>query len=226
MLAQEITHYIKKPQEGDNVVIKLDMAKAYDRVSWAFTCIAMRTMGFGEVFIDLVWRIMSNNWYSVIVNGSRHGFFHSTRGLKQGDPLSHVLFILGVEVLSRMLNLLHQDQNYKGFHMQIGGPQINHLCFADDVIIFTAATRSSLQLIMKTLSTYEAVSDQSINKENSHFMVPTNTPMETIDMVKDITGFYQKASPISYLGCPLYIGGQRIIYYSELVAKVVKRISG
>ncbi|WMV46072.1 hypothetical protein MTR67_039457 [Solanum verrucosum] len=182
MLAQEITHYIKKPQEGDNVVIKLDMAKAYDTVSWAFTCIAMRTMGFGEVFIDLVWRIMSNNWYSVIVNGSRHGFFHSTRGLKQGDPLSPVLFILGAEVLSRMLNLLHQDQNYKGFHMQIGGPQINHLCFADDVIIFTAATRSSLQLIMKTLSTYEAVSDQSINKENSHFMVPTNTPMETIDM--------------------------------------------
>ncbi|WMV32834.1 hypothetical protein MTR67_026219 [Solanum verrucosum] len=182
MLAQEITHYIKKPQEGDNVVIKLDMAKAYDRVSWAFTCIAMRTMGFGEVFIDLVWTIMSNNWYSVIVNGSRHGFFHSTRGLKQGDPLSPALLILGAEVLSRMLNLLHQDQNYKGFHMQIRGPQINHLCFADDVIIFTAATTGSLQLIMKTLSTYEVVSDQSINKEKSHFMIPTNTPMEIIDM--------------------------------------------
>ncbi|KAH0695796.1 hypothetical protein KY289_013278 [Solanum tuberosum] len=185
MLAQEITHYIKKPQEGDNVVIKLDMAKANDRVSWVFTCIAMRTMGFGEVFIDLLWRTMSNNWYSVIVNGSRHGFFHSTRGLKQGDPLSPALFILGVEVLSRMLNLLHHDQSYKGFHMQIRGPQINHLCFADDVIIFTSATRSSLQLIMKTLNTYEVVSNQSINKEKSHFMVPTNTPMEIIDMDKE-----------------------------------------
>ncbi|WMV30189.1 hypothetical protein MTR67_023574 [Solanum verrucosum] len=97
--------------------------------------------------------------------------------------------------------------------------------FEDNVIIFTSATRSSLQLIMKTLSTYEVVSDQSINKEKSHFMVPTNTPMEIIDMVKDITGFYQKDSPISYLGCPLYTGGQRIIYYSELLAKLVKRIN-
>ncbi|XP_049378372.1 uncharacterized protein LOC125843202 [Solanum stenotomum] len=78
MLAQEITHNIKKPKEGDNVVIKLNMAKAYDRVSWSFTCLVLRAMGFGEVFIDLVWRTMSNNWYSVIVNGTRHCFFHST----------------------------------------------------------------------------------------------------------------------------------------------------
>ncbi|KAH0700756.1 hypothetical protein KY284_014971 [Solanum tuberosum] len=226
MLAQEITHNIKKPKEGDNVVIKLDMAKAYDRVSWSFTCLVLRAMGFGEVFIDLVWRTMSNNWYSVIVNGTRHGLFHSTRGLKQGDPLSPALFILGAEVLSRMLNLLYHDPNYKGFQMEIRGPQIYHLCFADDVIIFTSGTRASLQLIMKTLGTYEAVSDQLINKSKSHFMIPANTPPDIISLTQEITGFSQKTSLISYLGCPLYIGGQRIIYYSELVAKVVKKING
>ncbi|KAH0633200.1 hypothetical protein KY284_035986 [Solanum tuberosum] len=207
MLAQEIIHNIKKPKEGDNVVIKLDMAKAYDSVSWSFTCLVLSAMGFGEVFIDLVWRTMSNNWYSVIVNGTRHGFFHSTRGLKQGDPLSPALFILRVEVLSRMLNLLHHDPNYKGFQMEIRGPQINHLCFADYVIIFTSGTRTSLQLIMKTLGTYEAVSDQLINKSKSHFMIPANTPQDIISIIQEITGFSQKTSPISYLGCPLYIGG-------------------
>ena len=82
MLAQEIIHGIKLPKEGRNAVIKLDMIKAYDRVSWAYTCIVLRKMGFSEMFIDRVWRIMSNNWYSIVINGKRHGFFHSTRGLK------------------------------------------------------------------------------------------------------------------------------------------------
>ena len=61
MLAQEIIHQIKKPNIGSNVVIKLDMAKAYDRVSWSYICLVIRKMGFDEVFIDMVWRIMSNN---------------------------------------------------------------------------------------------------------------------------------------------------------------------
>ena len=61
MLAQEIIHGIKLPKEGKNVVIKLDMVKAYDRVSWAYTCIILRKMGFSELFIDRAWRIMSNN---------------------------------------------------------------------------------------------------------------------------------------------------------------------
>lgn len=54
MLAQNIIHHIKKPVIGGNVVLKLDMAKAYDRVSWSYICIAMRKMGFGEMFIDMI----------------------------------------------------------------------------------------------------------------------------------------------------------------------------
>lgn len=157
MLAQEIIHQIKKPTVGGNVVIKLDMAKAYDRISWSYICLVLRRMGFGEMFIDMVWRIMTDNWYSVIVNGTRHGFFHSTRGLKQGDPLSPALFILGAEVLSRLMNNLHGNPQYHGFYMEARGPQINHLSFADDVIIFASGRKNTLKLIMKTLSTYEYV---------------------------------------------------------------------
>ncbi|XP_069145607.1 uncharacterized protein [Solanum lycopersicum] len=97
MFAKEIIHQIKKPNIRSNVIIKLDMAKAYDRVSWSYICLVLRKMGFNEVFIDMVWTIMANNWFSIIVNGKRYGFFRSTRGLKHGDPLSPALFILGAE---------------------------------------------------------------------------------------------------------------------------------
>ncbi|XP_055824484.1 uncharacterized protein LOC129893019 [Solanum dulcamara] len=226
MLAQEIIHQIKKPNVGGNVVIKLDMAKAYDRVSWSYICLILRRMGFGERFIDMVWRIMSHNWYSIIINGSRHGFFHSTRGLKQGDPLSPSLFILGAEVLSRLLNNLHQHPHYHGFFMAKRGPQINHLSFADDIIIFSSGRSQTLQLIMDTLHTYESTSGQLINRDKSHFMIPSNAFNSTVRRIKQVTGFRQKNSPITYLGCPLYIGRQKLIYYSDLIAKVVARITG
>ena len=226
MLAQEIIHGIKLPKEGKNVVIKLDMVKAYDRVSWAYTCIILRKMGFSELFIDRAWRIMSNNWYSVVINGKRHGFFQSTRGLKQGDPLSPGLFIIGAEFLSRKLNHLQANHLYRGFNMERKGPQINHLSFADDIIIFTSTDCTSLQLIMKVIEDYEGVSDQMVNKDKSFFMVTDKTSQEIIENIKMVTGFTRKNSPINYLGCPLYIGGQRIIYFSEVVAKVIKKVSG
>lgn len=145
------------------------------------------------------------------------------RGLKQGDPLSPALFIMGAEVLARMLNALHNQQQYRGFYMERRGPQVNHLSFTDDVIIFGTNDRISMHLIMKTLANYEKVSDQLINKAKSHFMITDKTSQDSIEMIKEITGFSQHKSPMNYLGCPLYIGRQRIIYYSGLVDKVLKR---
>jgi len=69
----------------------------------------MRRFGFSETIIDMVWRLISNNWYSVLVNGKSFGFFQSSRGVKQGDPLSPNLFIIVVEVLSRGLNKMNEE---------------------------------------------------------------------------------------------------------------------
>lgn len=86
MLAQEIIHHIKKPNVGGNVVIKFDMAKAYDRILWSYICLVLRKMGFGETFIDMAWRIMADNWFSDIVNGAKHGFSTPPEDSNKGTP--------------------------------------------------------------------------------------------------------------------------------------------
>ena len=73
---------IRKKARGGNVALKLDMAKAYDRVSWIFIVRVLRKFGFGERLIDMVWRLVSNVWFSVIINGASHGFFKSSRGIR------------------------------------------------------------------------------------------------------------------------------------------------
>lgn len=68
LIAQEIIQDIGSLNVEGNVVLKLDMAKAYDRVFWPYICILMRKMGFCELWIDLIFRHMSSNWYSLLVN--------------------------------------------------------------------------------------------------------------------------------------------------------------
>uniref|UniRef100_A0A0V0H0J9 Putative ovule protein n=1 Tax=Solanum chacoense TaxID=4108 RepID=A0A0V0H0J9_SOLCH len=102
------------------------MAKAYDRVSWFFLMKVLRKMGISNDLVDIIWRLISNKWYSVLINGQSHVFFHSTRGVKQGDPLSPALFILSAEVLSRSLNALFDDVQYVGYGLPKWIAQINH----------------------------------------------------------------------------------------------------
>lgn len=84
LLTQEIIHRIRKENRGGNIVIKLDMSKAYDKLSWAFLTTTLRKMGFSEKTTDLIHNLVGNNWYSIIINGTRHGLFSSSIGIKRG----------------------------------------------------------------------------------------------------------------------------------------------
>lgn len=117
LLTQEIVADIRLRGKPANVALKLDMAKAYDRVSWRYLMHVLRKMRFAEHLITLIRRLIMNNWYSVLVNGQATGFFQSTRGVKQGDPLSPTLFLLSAEVLSRALSSLFDDNTYIGYGM-------------------------------------------------------------------------------------------------------------
>ena len=127
------------------------MAKVYDCVSWTFIVRVLRKFGFGERLIDMVWRLMSNVWFPVIINGASYGFFKSSRGIRQGDPLSPALFVIGAEVLSRGLNSLAAQSGFLGFTVPRGCPPVTHLAFADDVLVLANSASSSLKDIMLVL---------------------------------------------------------------------------
>ncbi|XP_075103669.1 uncharacterized protein LOC142178242 [Nicotiana tabacum] len=181
-------------------------------------------MGFGERFIGLVFGIISNNWYSVMLNGQPYGFFKLTRGVKQGDPISPTLFIIAAEALSRGLNALHLNLHFCGFGLPKWSPKINHLAYADDSIIFSSSDETSLQLIMAVLSDYEAASGQLINKAKSVVYLHHNAPINVVNKVVRISGIDRQDFPFTYLGCPIYYAKRKMNHYQGLITKVMNKL--
>ncbi|XP_075103911.1 uncharacterized protein LOC142178420 [Nicotiana tabacum] len=179
-----------------------------------------------DSWIEIIEILISEVWCSIIINGSRKGFFTSSQGLKQGDPLSPSLFILAAEVLSRSLNKLHTNENFIPFSMSCRGPQVNHLAYADDIVIFSSGNTKSVNLIMKQIKNYEKASGQKVNDNKNFFLTSPRTSAFRINRLRCCTRFIEKSFPFTYLGCPLYIGRKRISYFDGMVTKVVKKLSG
>ncbi|XP_022883346.1 uncharacterized protein LOC111400141 [Olea europaea var. sylvestris] len=82
-LPQEMIHYLHKPVRGGNVVLKVDIAKAYDRIDWDFLMHVLRSFGLSRKICDLVRQCVTSPWYFVMMNGTMKGFFKGGRG---GSP--------------------------------------------------------------------------------------------------------------------------------------------
>src|SRR5205809_5610383 len=87
----------------------LVMSKVYDSISLLDLIKILRKFGFNERTIDMIWRLISNCWYSIVINGKSCGYFKSNRGVRQGDPLSPILYIIASEVIARGLTSMHEN---------------------------------------------------------------------------------------------------------------------
>ncbi|XP_019160865.1 PREDICTED: uncharacterized protein LOC109157410 [Ipomoea nil] len=112
------------------------MMKAFDRVSWPFLRAVLDRFRFLVALINLVMNTLEATQLSVLINGVSCGFFQPTRGVKQGDPLSPLLFILASESLSCSLILKMGTGKLAPYSSRINCPIATHLAFADDIVIF------------------------------------------------------------------------------------------
>ncbi|KAL6329339.1 hypothetical protein AAG906_017644 [Vitis piasezkii] len=139
-------------------------------------------MGFGGRWCSWIKWCLSTVRFSVLVNGSLTSFFESSRGLRQGDPLSPYLFVIVMEAFSCLMKRAVEG----GFLMPCmvwgrrgEGVQISHLLFADDTLIFWL----------------------KVNLEKSE-LIPVGR-VENIGELADEFGYKVGILPSIYLGMPL-----------------------
>ncbi|XP_059460221.1 uncharacterized protein LOC132189495 [Corylus avellana] len=204
----------------------MDMEKAFDRMEWGFLLAIMEKLGFNPIWIHWIRICITSSSFSILLNGSPFGFFSPERGLRQGDPLSPFLFILGSEVFSRLMFREESLGSIKGLQISRNCSAIHHLLFADDLLIFGKATISEASCIKSCLDKYCYWSGQSINPAKSSIRFSKNTFPATSSAISNIIPYPSNPSNSLYLGLPILMGNSKKRAFQGIIDKVHSRIDG
>ena len=225
LIANEVIDYWQKRGEK-GVICKLDIEKAHDNINWQFLMKFIQHMGFGPKWIRWIWWCVSTVRFFGLVNGMPAGFFPSSRGLRQGDPLSPYLFILGMEVLSILL----RRAIARGFlsSCSFGGNEdsvfnISHLLFANDTMVFCEASEDQMLYLSWVLFWFEASSGLKINLEKSE-LIPVGR-LGNVEVLAAELGCQIGSLPSMYLGLPLGAGHKTVIVWDSVEEQMRKRLA-
>lgn len=225
-LAQEMVADLDRRSEAGNIIFKYDMSKAYDRVEWRFLLRSLRAMGFSEGFQDLIYRSICNIRYPVCVNGFYSAEFRSSSGVRQGDPLSPLLFVVAQQILSYNLNKLQEKGRVWSYRLGRNVSPISHIFYADDMLVFTNGRIRSIRCLHQLMIHYEESSGQKVNFEKSAFYPSKFIPNCRLARIQQISGCLKRNFPFKYLGAPIYRGRCQNAFFEDIMDKFARRLEG
>jgi hypothetical protein len=158
----EIAHKLRtKNLQG--LLLKLDFEKAYDRVSWDFLREVLLRKGFSALVVHRLMQLVSGGHTAVNVNGQVGPFFRNARGVRQGDPLSPILFDFMVDSLVAILSRASAAGHVQGVVPHLIPVGVTHLQYADDTMIMIEPTRVGVANLKLLLLCFENMSGLKIN---------------------------------------------------------------
>ncbi len=187
------------------VLCKPDLKKAYDHVNWELFLYLLRRCGFLAKWRRWIYFCISSVRFSILVNGSPCGFFQSSRGIRQGDPLSPMLFVIVMEALSKLIDKAIGAGLLSGFFMvEVANVplEISHLLFADDTLIFCEVNPDHLFHLRSILVWFEASSGLRVYLGKSELVQVGDMPV--LEDLANILGCKTMTLPMKYLGLPLW----------------------
>ncbi|PKI66568.1 hypothetical protein CRG98_013052 [Punica granatum] len=179
-------------------------------------------MGIPPTFLRWIKGCITSPYFSVAINGSLAGYFAGQRGLRQGDLLSPYLFVIAMEVFSNLLNTA-ADEGRVSFHPRCKSIKLTHLCFADDLLLFTNGSKESLIAILDVMNTFYNWSGLKLNSEKSEIFTG-GIDEEGVSELVNCSGFNRDTLPVRYLGIPLVSGKLSLKNCEALTERIVKRI--
>ncbi|GAU51437.1 hypothetical protein TSUD_413370 [Trifolium subterraneum] len=195
LIANEVVDEARKSKK-DLMLFKVDFENSYDLVDWGYLDKVMGRMSFPTLWRKWIKECVCTTTASVLVNGSPIDEFPLERGLRQGDPLSPFLFLLGAEGLYVLMEAVVDRHLFEGYRIGERDPvPVSHLQFADDTLLLGVKSWVNMRALRAVLVLFETMSGLKVGK-----------------------------IPFLYLGLPIGGDPRRLSFWDPVLARFHNRI--
>ena len=165
-LLRDIIDFIQETDECA-ILVSLDQEKAFDRIDRTFLLQLLEVYGFGPDFCRWLTTLYDDAFMQIIINDSLSSKVCLQRGVRQGDPLSPLLYVICVEVLA---SLIRRSPEIEGLLLPgANGLQARARLYADDVFAVLRNLRS-LEALLSLIELYEKGTGAKLNKSKTEAM--------------------------------------------------------
>ncbi|CAL1404087.1 unnamed protein product [Linum trigynum] len=224
IIVHEALHHFKNHKRGRrrDMMLKLDMKKAYDMVDWDCLEALLKNYGFDDRWCRWVSSCIRTVNFSILFNGEAAEEFKPSRGIRQGDPLSPFLFILMSNALTFLIDKAVSQNQLKGIRLNARCPILTHCLFADDTVIFGKADLQEAEKILDLIREYGAITGQEVNINKSSVFFSANVPDVDKAAIIGHIGFASSNCHTKYLGVPTEWGNSKKETFQFLIQRMEK----
>ena len=170
----------------DSIILSLDYAKAFDSISLSAIKKALVYFGFNSSFIKWIDILLYDRKCCVRNGGYFSDYFNMQRGVRQGCPISPLLFILTLELLARDIR---RNQNIKGLQLKNDINAVKIKLYADDATLFLKDF-FDFREVLSRIKLFSKFSGLCLNKQKSAALMIGNTNFK--NRIKDGIKFHNR----------------------------------
>ena len=184
-------------KDKNHMIISVDADKAFDKIQHPFMIKILQKAGIEGIYLNIIKAIYDKPTVNIILNGEKLKAFPLKSGIRQGCPLSPLLFNIVLEVLA---TALREEKEIKG--IQTGKDEIKLSLFADDMILYIENPKNTTRKLLELINEYSKVAGYKINTQKSLAFLYTNNE-NTKREIKETIPFTIAMKRIKCLGINL-----------------------
>jgi hypothetical protein len=205
-------------------ILKLDFEKAFDKVEHHVILKMMQSKGFSQRWLHWIFSILSSSTSQVLLNGVLGKIIHCKCGVRYGDPLSPLLFVLAADLLQSINEAFHQNLIQLPIDNSFG-QAFPIVQYANDTLIIMQADVRQLFFLKCLLHSFGESTGLKVNF-NKSFIVPINVGEEKVSIHVGTLGCLVETMHFTYLGLPLGTTKPTVQDFLPMFSRIEKRIIG